>query len=145
MLKSIKNEFKTWDDVPEYDEYIGAVIVSMSANKFIRFGTYGEPSLHPFELIEGMVNVAQNWTGYTHQWMRNDLGKYFMASVHDAQGEANASDKGYRSYIATETKLDEYVNCPASKESGYKSSCSKCGLCSGTEGKGKKSIYILNH
>jgi hypothetical protein len=68
-----------------------------------------------------------------------------MASVHDAQGEANASDKGYRSYIATETKLDEYVNCPASKESGYKSSCSKCGLCSGTEGKGNKSIYILNH
>ena len=146
MLKSIKNEFATWDDVPEYDEYIGAVIVSMSANKFIRFGTYGEPSLHPQELIESMVSASQNWTGYTHQWTKKkELSKFFMASVHTSEEEQNASSEGWRSYVATETKLDEYVNCPASKESGYKSSCSKCGLCSGTEGKGKKSIYILNH
>lgn len=145
MIKSIRNEFPTWDDLPVYDEFIGAVIVSMAQGTFVRFGTYGEPSLHPFKLIEDMVNVANNWTGYTHQWMRNELGRFFMASVHDAQGQAQASDKGYRSYIATETKLSEYVNCPASKEAGYKSSCSKCGLCSGTEGKGNKSIYILNH
>jgi len=146
MLKSIKNEFTTWDDVPAYDEFIGAVIVSMSAGKFIRFGTYGEPSLHPQELIEGMVSASQNWTGYTHQWTKKkELSKFFMASVHTSEEEQNASSEGWRSYVATETKLSEYVNCPASKEAGYKSSCSKCGLCSGTEGKGNKSIYILNH
>jgi hypothetical protein len=132
--------------VPEYDEFIGAVIVSMSAGKFIRFGTYGEPSLHPHELIESMVSASQNWTGYTHQWTKKkELSKFFMASVHTSAEEQNASNEGWRSYVATETKLDEYVNCPASKEAGYKSSCSKCGLCSGTEGKGNKSIYILNH
>jgi hypothetical protein len=146
MIKSIRNEFPTWDDVPTYDEFIGAVIVSMSAGKFIRFGTYGEPSLHPHELIESMVSASQNWTGYTHQWTKKkELSKFFMASVHTSAEEQNASNEGWRSYVATETKLDEYVNCPASKEAGYKSSCSKCGLCSGTEGKGNKSIYILNH
>ena len=113
---------------------------------FVRFGTYGEPSLHPIEMIEAMVNVADNWTGYTHQWRKSDeLGAYFMASTHTLVESEEALTQGYRSYIATPTKIDEVVNCPASKESDYKSSCSKCGLCSGTQGKGKKSIYILNH
>jgi hypothetical protein len=37
------------------------------------------------------------------------------------------------------------VNCPASKEQGLKSNCSKCGLCSGTQGKGNKSVYTIEH
>jgi hypothetical protein len=28
---------------------------------------------------------------------------------------------------------------------GFKSNCSKCGLCSGTKGKGTKSVIILEH
>jgi len=43
------------------------------------------------------------------------------------------------------TKHTGMVNCPASKEAGYKSTCSKCTLCSGTTGKGSKSVYIFNH
>jgi hypothetical protein len=118
----------------------------MSEGRYVRFGTYGEPSLHPLALIEDIVKVCDNWTGYTHQWHRHkELGKYFMASTHTPQQENKARAFGYRSFIATPTKLDEYVNCPASKEMGYKSSCSKCGLCSGTKGKGDKSIFILNH
>ena len=68
-----------------------------------------------------------------------------MASTHDKQGEKKAIDKGYRSFVATPTKLD-FVSCPASKEAGYKSTCSKCNLCSGTLGsKSKKSVEILLH
>jgi hypothetical protein len=118
----------------------------MSQGTYVRFGTYGEPSLHPIKMIEEMSNVADNWTGYTHQWMRNDLSKFFMASTHDIEGEIVARLKGYRSYIATESKINGIVNCPASKEAGMKSTCSKCNLCSGTLGtKSNKSIYILNH
>ena len=97
-------------------------------------------------MIQEMTNVADNWTGYTHQWMRNELSEFFMASTHDIDGEIVARLKGYRSYIATESKLDGIVNCPASKEAGFKSTCSKCGMCSATLGtKSKKSMYILNH
>lgn len=146
MLKSIAKEFKTFESLPtfKYDMILQAR--QMSQDTFVRFGTYGEPSLHPIKMIEEMANVADNWTGYTHQWMRNDLSKFFMASTHDIDGEIVARKQGYRSYIATESKLDGIVNCPASKEAGFKSTCSKCGLCSGTLGtKSNKSIYILNH
>lgn len=146
MLKSIAKTYPQWDDIPTYDDTMSAVAVEMSSGTFVRFGTYGEPSLHPIEMIEAMVNVADNWTGYTHQWRKSDeLGAYFMASTHTLVESEEALTQGYRSYIATPTKIEEVVNCPASKESDYKSSCSKCGLCSGTQGKGKKSIYILNH
>ena len=146
MLKSIAKKYPTWDDVPSYDTSFALIASEMSKGTFVRFGTYGEPSLHPIEMIEAMVQTADNWTGYTHQWKRsNVLGKFFMASTHTLDESNIAKEQGYRSYIATHTPIGEVVNCPASKESGYKSSCSKCGLCSGTEGKGTKSIYILNH
>lgn len=146
MLKSIAKKYPTWDDVPSYDTSFALIASEMSKGTFVRFGTYGEPSLHPIEMIESMVQTADNWTGYTHQWKRSDvLGKFFMASTHTLEESNVAKEQGYRSYIATPTPIGEVVNCPASKESGYKSSCSKCGLCSGTEGKGTKSIYILNH
>lgn len=146
MLKSIAKKYPTWYDVPSYDTSFALIVSEMSKGTFVRFGTYGEPSLHPIEMIEAMVQTADNWTGYTHQWKRSDvLGKFFMASTHTLEESNVAKEQGYRSYIATPTPIGEVVNCPASKEAGYKSSCSKCGLCSGTEGKGTKSIYILNH
>jgi hypothetical protein len=146
MLKSIAKEFGTFESLPtfKYDMILQAR--EMSQGTYVRFGTYGEPSLHPIKMIEEMSIVADNWTGYTHQWMRNDLSKFFMASTHDINEEIVARLKGYRSYIASESKIDGIVNCPASKEAGMKSTCSKCNLCSGTLGtKSNKSIYILNH
>lgn len=147
MLKSIAKQFPTWDDIPEFNEEMISEAVKMSAGTYVRFGTYGEPSLHPIELIERISEVCQNWTGYTHQWdKKEDLNRFFMASTHDVEGERMARLKGYRSFIATETKIDSIVNCPASEEAGKKSTCSKCNLCSGTLGtKSNKSIFILNH
>tara|TARA_R110000782_G_scaffold96183_6_gene180645 strand:- start:115 stop:819 length:705 start_codon:yes stop_codon:yes gene_type:complete len=146
MLKSIVKEYNTFESIPTFNQMIYNKIMLMSAGTYVRFGTYGEPSLHPLSLIEDIVKVCDNWTGYTHQWHRHkELGKYFMASTHTPLQEKKAMSFGYRSFIATPTELNEYVNCPASKEMGYKSSCSKCGLCSGTKGKGSKSIFIINH
>ena len=146
MLKSIIKEYKTFENIPTYNQNIHNDILKISKNTYVRFGTYGEPSLHPISLIKDIVKTCSNWTGYTHQWHRNkELSKYFMASTHTPKQEEKARSFGYRSFIASKDKLGQYINCPASKESNYKSSCSKCGLCSGTEGKGKKSIYILNH
>jgi hypothetical protein len=146
MLKSISKDYPTFDQIPDYSERIESEILSMCADKYVRFGTYGEPSLHPFDLLLQVVAICKNHTGYTHQWEKKpELNTMLMASVHDAKGDNNAKKMGFRSFIATDTKIQGAVNCPASKEAGYKSHCSKCGLCSGSEGKGTKSVYIMLH
>jgi hypothetical protein len=146
MLKSVIRQYKDFYDIPTYNEDVKQQALNFAQNTYVRFGTYGEPSLHPTSLISDIVKVCDNWTGYTHQHQkRPELSGYFMASTHTIEEELIARNEGYRSFIATETKIDGIVNCPASAESGKKSTCSKCGLCSGTLGKGKKSVFILVH
>lgn len=148
MLKSIGREFGSFDSIPELSESIIDDIVAISVNKYVRFGTYGEPSIHPIQLVERVTSVAKNWTGYTHQWFKKpEFAKWFMASVHNTVQEQTARNKfGFRSFIAVKDNANiNATKCPASEEMGFKSNCSKCGLCSGVNGKGKKSVVILEH
>lgn len=145
-LKSIGKSYPNWDDIPTLDRAMQEQIIKQSYGKYVRFGSYGEPSLIPIELVRGIVYVAKSWTGYTHQWnQKPEYAEYLMASVHTKAMEEIARRKGWRSFIATPTKIEGVTNCPASKEQGFKSHCSKCGLCSGTKGKGDKSVFILEH
>jgi len=143
MLRSIKAEALTELTTEKYRS-----ILDMTHNTYVRFGTYGEPSLLPLALVESMTLLSKSWTGYTHQWNKewaNDFGKFFMASTHN-QVEANkAKEINYRSFIATKSGNEDAVGCPASSEMGFVSNCAKCGLCSGTSGKGKKDVKILEH
>lgn len=144
-LRSI-GKLMQFDDIPEYSIQIGADIVTMCDNKYVRFGTYGEPSLMPISLVKCIVVVAKSWTGYTHQWSKKpEYAPYFMASTHTEDEERVATLIGYRSFVASPTPISKFISCPASEEMGFKSNCSKCGLCSGTQGKGKKSVIILEH
>lgn len=143
MLRSIANKVQT---IPEYSEEIHNSVVDMCEGKYVRFGTYGEPVLHSIDLTTDIVSVAKSWTGYTHQWLQNkEFNKFFMASVHSSAMEKKARSFGWKSFASLSEPTRDMVNCPASKESGFKASCDKCGLCSGVEGKGSKSIYILEH
>ena len=143
MLRSIAKQYPTFESIP--DTYDLDKLISMASGKYLRLGSYGETSIIPHEVIEGMTSVAKSWTGYTHQWRKVDLGKYAMASTHDKAEQIEAAVLGYRSFIVSNEKQD-VVNCPASKEAGYKSTCDKCNLCSGTLGtKSKKSVFILTH
>lgn len=135
------------DDVPYYSEEVEQKIVNMAFGNFIRFGDYGEPSLIPFGLLEKMVIFAKNHTGYTHQSHKQfaqPFSKYLRASSHGQKVE------GWKSFIVVTTK-EQYdaidaIPCPASKEMGYKSTCEKCGICNGTDGKGKKvDVKIFEH
>jgi hypothetical protein len=145
MLRSIGKKY-TWDEIPELNKDIERDILRASTGRYIRFGTYGEPSLLPIELTRTICAVAKNWTGYTHQYnKRPEFSPFFMASTHDAIQEQSARDNNWRSFVASPTGIEGLVSCPASKEQNYKSNCSKCGLCSGTQGKGNKSIVILQH
>ena len=141
MLRSIDAS-----ELTPLDDSKRIAIVGMCISTYIRFGTYGEPSLIPIELVKKIVGVSKTWTGYTHQWSKDwarEYSKYFMASRHEV---ANAS--GWRSFLAVQTEqhqVSNAVGCPASKEGGYKSNCASCGLCSGILGKGRKDVKILLH
>jgi hypothetical protein len=143
MLKSITRQYPTFESIP--GTYDIDQLIKMSTGRYVRWGSYGECSLHPQEIIEVVSHCAKSWTGYTHQWKNYNLGGYFMASTHSKSESLTAAVLGYRSFIVSDEKQD-VVNCPASKEGGYKSSCDKCNLCSGLKGtKAKKSVYILTH
>lgn len=146
QLRSIGKQYKSFDDIPELTPLDYVDIVLKCARLYVRFGTYGEPSLLPLDLVHRICNVAKSWTGYTHQWRkREEYAPYFMASVHSAMEEEIASLIGYRSFVVVSESHPQFISCPASSEMGFKSNCSKCGLCSGTKGKGNKSVVILEH
>jgi len=145
MLKSIDI-----NNVGPLTESLKKQIIENSAGKYVRFGTYGEPSLIDFSLVQSICAVAKNWTGYTHQYSKDfavNFGSYFMASVHSEEERKQAEEINFRSFVITSDgiKINDLVNCPAAKESGYKTNCAKCGLCSGLLGKGKKSVSINLH
>lgn len=150
QLRSIAKVYKNYNKIPIYHDNIEYEITTLCKNRFIRFGTYGEPVLIPYNLVWYMTKIAKNWTGYTHQWMNKKYDHYnafFMASTHNINESIKAENLGFRSFQVVNNKpqFTNLVNCPASKESNYISNCEKCGLCSGITGKGKKSIYIFKH
>jgi hypothetical protein len=140
MLKSISKDELTMYNQTKHDD-----VVALSKDVFIRFGTYGEPSLIPLQLISDMANVAKNWTGYTHQsgkvWA-DGYKDFFMASLETATEQSD-----WRAFrVLEDVSIDaNSIQCPASKEAGYKSTCAKCGLCSGLLGKGSKDVKITTH
>ena len=144
MLRSIKLEQLTPITISKVDE-----IVELSRDTYVRFGTYGEPSLMPLSMVKRMSDVASNWTGYTHQHDKEFAQGYkdfFMASTHTEEESTNRASDGWRSFIALEKGSHSSASsCPASKEAGFVSNCSKCSLCSGATGKGKKNVKILLH
>lgn len=136
-----------WESIPEFSESIKENLLKMSAGTYCRFGTYGEPTLLPLSLMAEICQQSKSWTGYTHQYLRKpEFAPYLMASLHSEKQMPYAEKLGFRAFIATKEALQKpFVNCPASEEAGFKSTCSKCGLCSGSEGKGQKSVWILQH
>jgi hypothetical protein len=141
MLRSLPE----LDKIPELPNELPAELLTMCKDRYVRFGTYGEPIFIPENWVKGIANVAKSWTGYTHAWASNLWSRdYFMASVESSDTYEKASILGFRVfYVAQSTK--KLVNCPASKEGNRKANCSDCGLCSGNMGKGRKSVYIIQH
>jgi len=141
----------------------------------IRAGSYGDPAACPADVWRDFLSMAEGRTGYTHMWksahaaarrnawrMRNLL----MASC-DSESEYRAAvDAGFRAfYVVPENSINAAspsaysvgahiegaMLCPASDAfeamHGKKTSCEKCGACSGAGGKGARmpSVFIPAH
>ena len=118
--------------------------------KFVRFGAYGEPVLLGPTVTEEIVQLAANFTGYTHQWHIPHFHwakEYFMASVESESLMEKAHSLGFRTF-RVRTKKDvintKEITCPASKEGGRKVTCNNCVLCKGSSSKAKN-IVIIKH
>jgi hypothetical protein len=126
----------------------------------LRVGSYGDPASVPADLWELLLQCTDGGhTAYTHGHTVSDsLGdnaaRFSMVSADNQSMAATAHNKGYRTFrvipvsdYATHGKASLMKNeilCPASKESGYKSTCFSCGLCNGNKSKAK-SIAIVAH
>jgi hypothetical protein len=119
--------------------------------RMVRFGAYGDPAALPLELVKEIASKAKGYTGYTHQWKMPHVQPYkdyLMASVDSLEEYKQAKAMGWRTFRvknASESKQKQEIVCPASNEAGKKSTCEKCGLCSGLAGKGSKDIVINVH
>ena len=134
------------ENIPEFSSEIEADLLKAIDGKGIRFGSYGEPILLGENLIAKITKKAKFWTGYTHQWHKNNWAKdYFMASVESAIISDVAQKSGFRTFfVGQPNDPKNYVTCPASKEAGNKATCEQCKLCMGTSSKAK-SVTILPH
>ena len=105
------------------------------AGRMIRWGAYGDPAYIPLPIIYGACQFAKGWTGYTHQWRTHgQLKTYVMASVDSERERVEASGQGWRTFrvrAAGQSVGQGEIDCPASNESGHKTTCAKCGLCNG--------------
>jgi hypothetical protein len=129
--------------------------IELFKGRNIRIGSYGDPAAVPFAVWENIVKVANDFTGYTHQWESCDqrLKTICMASVDSIIGYTKEFDKaqsmGWRTFRVRESAdnplADNEFVCPASKEAGQKTTCENCGLCSGLSAKITKSISIILH
>lgn len=140
------------NEIPLLDAETEKQIIKFCKNKFIRFGAYGEPILLGESLTNKISKVSLGWTGYTHQYknpLYNWAKEYFMASVESEFESEYAKKIGFRTFFVVDNvklvEKNKYVNCPASKEQNYKTTCEDCLLCQGTKSKSKKSIIINKH
>jgi hypothetical protein len=121
----------------------------------VRLGAAGNPNSAPFKVSFDLVKNAPSHTGYVHQWLTCDqeFKRITMASC-DSKAEARAAQKlGWRTFRVAEVGDTELlpgeVVCPATqmRADGVtpKTDCATCGLCSGTEGRGKCSVVVQAH
>lgn len=118
----------------------------------VRLGAYGDPVLIPLAMIDAVTRASEGWTGYTHQWRRPEFAEYraYVMASCDSEFEANtAAAAGWRYFrVRSESArlLPGEISCPASEESGHKTTCEHCRLCNGARSADqRKNIAIIVH
>ena len=119
----------------------------------VRFGAYGEPILLPLDKMAELTRVSDGWTGYTHTW-RNEssapYSRFIMASCDTPQEYSSAKVAGWRTFrvrAANAPMFSGEISCPASDESGKRTTCERCKLCNGSRGHqdARKDVSIIVH
>ena len=141
-----KSIYSSWKRAMQLEELTLNQAVQLCTGRSIRLGTAGDPAAVPAKVWRKLVNVAKNWTAYTHQWHRKEFQEYkefCMASCDSVPQEELARALGWLPFTVgpveskmTTTELynglnfeTETMQCPATRFE--KANCADCGLCSG--------------
>ena len=150
FVNHIKKAKEELGEIPDIKDFNWDKLYSVSKSLYIRFGVYGEPIFVPFENMGVLISNAYTYTGYTHAWKQYpEYKKHLLASCDNIMETFEAMAEGWKTYTAIKDKKQiegnekNFINCPASKESGKMTVCSICKMCN-TKIKGKP-IYIMEH
>ena len=126
-------------------------IAAIGRGRMVRLGTYGDPAAVPSYIWESLISEAEGHTAYTHQSgvaSAQARPNYMMISADNKDQAVLAWSEGKRTFRVVNSVYDivpgKEIICPASKESGFKTTCQSCGLCGGASVKAK-SIAIVDH
>lgn len=117
-------------------EVQAARIASALDRRAVRLGAYGDPAVLPEWVLQSLTLKAHRHTGYTHQWRdpRAAQARRFCMASCDTPAEVDAARAdGWRVFFVGATKIVGHrsIACPASDEAGHRTTCDRCGLCSG--------------
>lgn len=119
-------------------------------NRYIRLGSYGDPTAVPISIWKKICKIANGFTGYSHLWEKcSTIYKQFcMASVDNIIEYTKACLKGWKTFrvrLPNEPLLPKEFVCPGSVEGGKKSSCEKCNSCKGGDYNNLRTPCIVVH
>ena len=132
-------------------DYDAKILPELFRGLRFRMGTYGDPAAVPFQIWRACTLHVAKKTGYSHQWKNRAFAAFAllcMASCDEPDEAIEAQAMGWRSFRvnnAGDPKLSYEVQCPASKEMGFKTNCAACAACGGNEAKAKANIVINEH
>ncbi len=149
--RAVWEKFRRGGYVEATPEEVAAQVKARGAS--VRFGTYGDPAMVPYEVLAPIAKAAHRHTGYTHQWktdfVDSRLKEICMASVDSQEEYVAATRNNWRTFLVTaDVNLPtDVINCPASIEAGHRTTCEKCGLCNGkvAHNDKRKNIFIRPH
>ncbi len=105
--------------------------------RVVRWGAYGDPRYIPLSIIRWASFLADGHTGYTHDWQNSpELREYLMASCDSVQDYTLAKSLGWRTFRVkspNDPLNPREISCPASDESGHRTTCARCRLCNGAK------------
>lgn len=104
----------------------------------IRWGSYGDPSLIPADIVRDASAACVDWTGYTHQWREafaSEFKGFFQASCDAPAHIIQANDDGWSTFTVLPEDYDyrelpvKASVCPASINDNIQ--CIDCLQCNG--------------
>ena len=148
--RSVASVYKAYKRGSYTKASTGEVALYLTGLK-LRIGTYGDGAAAPINVWQELTQFTEDHVGYSHQWLNPSFdhqswGKLVMASADSIDEAAQANLYGMRVFrvsIGTDKQSGE-VSCPASAESGKKTTCENCMVCAGTS-KAAKDIVIADH
>ena len=117
----------------------------LGQGRYVRVGTYGDPSAAPAVVWEQLLQECSHYTAYSHfSGWRPDIAMQSVDSYPQAWDHWRHGRRTFRIITGVE-QIDKAheVLCPASKEAGHRATCATCKLCSGSAK--AKSVAIVEH